>query len=130
MKKQRTNISSNAPWEKIASYSRAVRIGDLIEVAGTTAVKDGRICFPGDASAQTKVILEIIKKALKDSGAELKDVIRTRIYVTHIRDWEKVVRVHGEYFAGIMPATTLVEVSSLIDPDMLVEIEATAIISE
>lgn len=124
----RINIKSGAPWEEMASYSRAVRIGNIIEVAGTTAVQDGRIAFPGDAAAQTKLILEIIRKAIKEAGGGLKDVVRTRIYVANIKDWEKVAEVHGTFFEGIMPATTLVEVSALVSPEMLVEIEATAYI--
>ena len=119
--------SSGAPWESIIGYSRAVRIGNVIEVTGTTSVgKDGEILAKGDAYRQTKIILDKIETALHALGATLQDVARTRMYVTDISRWEEVGRAHGEYFKTILPATSMVEVKGLIDPDMLVEIEATA----
>lgn len=126
----RRKISSGAAWEDIVGYSRAVRVGHVIEVAGTTAVENGEVVGKGDPHAQTMKILEIIQKALKEAGAELKDVIRTRIYVTDIAHWEAVGKAHGSFFKDIKPAATMVEVSGLIDPEMLVEIEATAILDK
>lgn len=110
----------------MAGYCRAVRIGNVIEVSGTTAVKDGKVLHVSDAYSQTKAIIGIAQKALCEAGAELTDVIRTRMYVTDISNWEKVTQAHGEFFRDIKPTTTLVEVSALIDPDMLVEIEFSA----
>jgi enamine deaminase RidA (YjgF/YER057c/UK114 family) len=127
--KKRINISSGAKWEDIVGYSRAVRLGDIIEVAGTTAVDDrGQVVGPGDPGEQTKFILSKIEKALTSAGAALKDVVRTRMFVTNIADWESIGRVHGLYFKDIQPAATMVEVKSLISPELLVEIEATAIL--
>ena len=122
-------ISSGAPWEATIGYSRAVRVGNVVEVAGTTAMRDGEAVGAGDAGAQAARILEIIAEALRAAGASLTDVVRTRIYLTDIaRDWEAVGRAHGAVFGAIRPAATMVQVGGLIDPRLLVEIEATAII--
>jgi enamine deaminase RidA (YjgF/YER057c/UK114 family) len=124
----RTNISSGAPWEEIVGYSRAVRVGNQIEVAGTTAVDEtGMIVGPDDPYEQTRYILSKIEKALLTAGATLADVVRTRIFVTDISRWEEVGRAHGDFFRAVKPAATMVEVKALISPEMIVEIEVTAI---
>jgi enamine deaminase RidA (YjgF/YER057c/UK114 family) len=122
-------ISTGTPWEPIVGYSRAVRVDRHVHVAGTTAVgADGRVVGPGDPRAQTLHILQVVRQALEAAGARLEHVVRTRIYVTDIRQWESIGRAHGEVFRDIRPAATMVEVRRLIDPEMLVEIEADAII--
>lgn len=125
----RQNIASGAPWEEVVGYSRAVRIGNVVEVSGTTAVDEsGAVVGEGDVHRQTTVILQKIEVALRTAGARLEDVIRTRIYVTDITQWEAAGRAHGAFFGAIRPATSMVEVSRLIRPDLLVEIEATAVV--
>ena len=124
----RQNISSNSPWEKSVGYSRAVRVGNVIHVAGTTATVDGEVVGVGDAYEQTHAILKIIRAALAEAGASMADVVRTRIFVTDMSRWEEVGRAHGEVFGTIRPAATMVQVAALIDPDHLVEIEVEAII--
>ena len=128
---KRLNISSGTKWEEQVGYSRAVRIGNVIEVAGTTAVDEqGETVGFDDAAAQTRYALTKIEKALIAAGASLKDVVRTRLFVTDIARWEEIGRVHGEFFKDIRPVTSMVEVSSLIDSELMVEIEVTAIVAE
>ena len=124
----RRTVGTGGPWEGVVGYSRAVRVGDVVHVAGTTAMRDGAVVAPGDAYAQAKVALEIVVAALAECGATPADVVRTRIYVTDIGLWEAVGRAHGEVFADVRPASTMVQVTALIDPDLLVEIEAEAIV--
>ena len=124
---RRINIPAGTIWEDVVGYSRAVKIGNVIEVSGTAAVNNGQVVWKGNAYEQTKFILEKIKRTLESLGSGMKDVIRTRIYVTDISKWEEIGKAHGEFFKDIKPATSMVEVKSLIDHEMIVEIEATAL---
>ena len=126
---KKIRVSSGAVWEDKVGYSRAVRVGNIIEVSGTAANDRDKIISPGNVQGQTKFIIQKIERALKEAGGTLNDVVRTRIYVIDISQWEAVGKVHGEFFKDIKPATTMVEVKSLIDPNFLVEIEASAILT-
>lgn len=126
----RQQVSSGSPWEDIIGYSRAVKVGNIIEVAGTTAMDGGILIGKNDMYLQTKFIFTKIEKALQQLGASLADVVRTRMYVTNIADWQLAGKAHGEFFDAIKPAATMVEVSRLIDDDLLIEIEITAIINQ
>ncbi|WNJ17253.1 RidA family protein [Pontibacter sp. G13] len=130
MASKRINIASGTAWEDLVGYSRAVRVGNIVEVAGTTATEGSEILFPHQPYEQTQYILLKIEQALKDAGASLKDVVRTRMYVTNIFQWEEIGRAHQEVFKDIKPVATMVEVSDLIDEQLVVEIEATAIIAD
>jgi enamine deaminase RidA (YjgF/YER057c/UK114 family) len=128
--KDRTNISSSTIWEDQIGYSRAVKIGRVVEISGTSAIDRDKIIAPNDPYQQTKFIIRKIERAINEAGGSLEDVIRTRIYVTNINDWSAIGKAHGEFFRNIKPATTMVEVKSLIDPNFVVELEATAILPE
>ena len=125
----RKKISSGSPWEDIVGYSRAVRVGNIVEVAGTTAMDGDILIGSGDMYAQTIFVIKKIEKALHEAGASLTDVVRTRMFVTDIARWEEAGKAHGEFFKNIKPVATMVEVSKLINDDLLIEIEATAIVS-
>ncbi|MED4584453.1 RidA family protein [Brevibacillus choshinensis] len=125
----RTQVFTGSPWEPVVGYCRAIRVGDKIEVAGTTAMKDGAVVGVGDPYEQTKCILQTIEKALQELGADLSHVVRTRMFVTDISKWEEIGKAHGEFFRNIQPVATMVEVKALIEPELLVEIEVEAIVT-
>jgi enamine deaminase RidA (YjgF/YER057c/UK114 family) len=125
---KRSNLKSGVVWEDKVGYSRVVRVGNVLEVAGTVSTKDGQVIHAGDAYKQACFIIEKIKLSLEAMGSCLEEVVRTRMYVVDIDEWEKIGKAHGQYFKGIDPVTTMIEVSRLIDPEYLVEIEASAIV--
>lgn len=127
---ERIRVSTESLWEQFVGYSRAMRVGRHVFVAGTTAMRNGTVVGPGDAYVQTVRALEIIEEALQQAGARMADVVRTRLFVTDISRWEQIGRAHGEVFGAVRPATTMVEVRALIHPDLLVEVEAEAVISD
>ncbi|OWA33453.1 hypothetical protein B9G55_22595 [Saccharibacillus sp. O16] len=126
----RKQYQTGSPWEPIVGYSRAVRVGNVVEVAGTTAIQDGKVIGVGDAYVQTVAILQTIREALEHVGAKMEHVVRTRMFVTDISRWEEIGRAHGEVFRDIRPVATMVEVKALIEPELLVEIEVQAIVPE
>ncbi|KRE72459.1 RidA family protein [Paenibacillus sp. Soil750] len=126
----RTRVFTGSPWEPVVGYCRAIRIGDRIEVAGTTAMKDGEVVGVGNAYEQARFILQTIEQALQELGAQLSDVVRTRMFVTDITLWEEYGKAHGEYFRDVQPVATMVEVKALIDPRLLIEIEVEAIVAK
>ncbi|WP_309122991.1 RidA family protein [Paenibacillus sp.] len=127
---ERRRVGTGSPWEPIVGYSRAIRVGSVIEVAGTTAMQDGEVVGKGDAYLQTKHILGIVERSLQELGGSLADVVRTRMFVTDMSRWEEIGRAHGEAFRDVRPVSTMVEVKALIDPELLVEIEAQAIVDD
>ncbi|MBD0379215.1 RidA family protein [Paenibacillus sedimenti] len=127
---QRTKVFTGSPWEPLVGYCRAIRVGNRIEVAGTTAMKDGAVVGVDNPYEQTRYILQTIEKALQELGAQMSDVVRTRMFVTDISKWMEIGKAHGEFFREVQPAATMVEVKALIDPLLLVEIEAEAIVED
>lgn len=127
---KRQKVLTGAPWESVVGYCRAIRVGNRIEVAGTTAMKDGKVVGIGDAYEQTRFILQTIESALNELESSMADVVRTRMFVTDISKWAEIGKAHGEFFREIQPAASMIEVKGLIDPDLLVEIEAEAIVGE
>lgn len=126
----RTRVFTGSPWEPVVGYCRAIRVGDRIEVAGTTAMKDGEVVGVGNAYEQARFVLQTIEQALQELGARLSDVVRTRMFVTDISLWEEFGKAHGEYFRDVQPVATMVEVKALIDPRLLIEIEVEAIVAK
>ncbi|TXK85827.1 RidA family protein [Paenibacillus sp. N3.4] len=124
----RTRVFTGSPWEPLVGYCRAIRIENRIEVAGTTAMKDGEVVGVGDVYEQTRFILQTIEKALQELGAQMSDVVRTRMFVTDISDWQEIGRAHGEFFRDVQPVATMVEVKALIDPLLRIEIEVEAVV--
>jgi enamine deaminase RidA (YjgF/YER057c/UK114 family) len=127
---ERISVSTGSPWEPVVGYCRAIRVGNTVEVAGTTAMKDGEVVHKNDVYGQTRYVLQTINDALQKVGARMEHVVRTRMFVTDIASWEKIGRAHGEWFKDIRPVATMVEVKALIDPELLIEIEVQAIIND